>query len=158
MNQMRYVRPSFMWLLVIMGASLSFLFVGWQKIFTSNSLYVLLFFFTACYWLFMFISAWSVHRQALRNADNIDHIISVGIYRRLRHPMYSSDILLAWGFFLYIPSLSIFVAVLWLSLVLLFWAKWEEKAMIKKFGDAYRRYQAITPMLIPSLKKRINYF
>ncbi|MFH1089490.1 MAG: hypothetical protein V1716_03640 [Candidatus Uhrbacteria bacterium] len=45
------------------------------------------------------------------------------------------------------------IGVLWLSAVLLFWARLEEKAMTKKFGQAYLKYKSETPMLIPSWKK-----
>jgi len=142
-----------MWLIVLIGVILSLLFISWQKMFADNVLGFVLFFLAVIYWLIIFIAAWSVHYQAIRNTAEIDKIISTGIYRRVRHPMYSGDIILAWGFFLAFPYLSVLIGVLWLTAVLLFWARLEEKAMTKKFGQAYLKYKSETPMLIPSWKK-----
>jgi protein-S-isoprenylcysteine O-methyltransferase Ste14 len=142
-----------MWLIILIGVALSLLFISWQKMFADNVLSFVLFFLAAIYWLIIFIAAWSVHCQAIRNTAEIDKIISTGIYRRVRHPMYSGDIILAWGFFLAFPYLSVLIGVLWLTVILLFWARLEEKAMTKKFGQTYLKYKSETPMLIPSWKK-----
>jgi len=141
-----------MWLIVSIGIILSLIFFDKQRLFASNILSFVIFVLTILYWLYIFVSAWQVHHQAVRSVAEIEKVISVGIYRRVRHPMYSCDIVLAWGFFICFPYLTFLVGVLWLSLVLLFWARLEEKAMIKKFGDEYIKYKSKTPMLIPKLK------
>jgi len=142
-----------MWLIVSIGVILSLFFFDKQRLFASNILGFAIFFSAIFYWLYIFISAWQVHHQAIRNTAEIDKIISIGIYGRVRHPMYSGDIVLAWGFFLAFPYLSVLIGVLWLTAVLLFWASLEEKAMTKKFGEEYTKYQSRTPMLVPRWKK-----
>ncbi|MFH1253427.1 MAG: methyltransferase [Candidatus Uhrbacteria bacterium] len=153
MEQIKLVKPAFMWLIVLLGVIPSLVFINWQKMFVGNVWNFVLFFLIIIYWLYVFISAWQVHCQAIRNAAEIDKIISIGIYARMRHPMYSGDIILAWGFFICFPYTAVLVGIMWLSFVLIFWAKLEEKALLKKFGNEYVKYQSQTPMFIPRFKK-----
>jgi len=81
--------------------------------------------------------------------ENTTKLISIGLYKTIRHPLYLSLILLGAGvFFKHIDGAqSALLAVNLVSIVLT--AKTEEKELIRKFGNRYRRYMARTRMLIP---------
>jgi protein-S-isoprenylcysteine O-methyltransferase Ste14 len=77
-------------------------------------------------------------------------LVTGGVYRYVRHPMYSSFFLLALAQLLLIPNwlagASGLVAVL---LLYLFRVAREEKMMADQFGDAYRDYCARTKRIVP---------
>lgn len=75
-----------------------------------------------------------------------------GIHRWVRHPLYSGTILWVWGLFFIFPILSNFIAVVLLTLYVIIGIGFEEKKLIKEFGEKYERYIAEVPMLIPGLK------
>jgi protein-S-isoprenylcysteine O-methyltransferase Ste14 len=78
-------------------------------------------------------------------------LVTTGIYRYIRHPMYSSLLLLAWGIFFKLPSLpgSSLIALATLFLVLT--AKADEAECQAFFGTAYQDYMKQTTMFIPLL-------
>ena len=91
-------------------------------------------------------------RRFGRPKDVIDDtavLVISGIYKYIRHPLYSSLMLLAWGAFLKDISLVSFVLVLVASGLPVTMAKVEEKENIRKFGDDYSEYIKITKMFIP---------
>jgi methanethiol S-methyltransferase len=74
-----------------------------------------------------------------------------GLYRYVRHPIYSGAILFLWAS----PQLTWNSLALKIAFTLYFiiGAMVEEKKLVAEFGDAYRAYRLRTPMLIPGLKK-----
>jgi protein-S-isoprenylcysteine O-methyltransferase Ste14 len=83
--------------------------------------------------------------------ENTVRVVEVGLYRYIRHPMYSSLLFLAWGaFFKHISPLNI-VLILLISVLLITMAKVEELENIKFFGRAYEGYMQRTKMFIPWL-------
>ena len=81
--------------------------------------------------------------------DDTAVLVTRGIYKYVRHPLYSSLILIAWGVFLKditpIPSTLALLA----SILPVVMAKIEEKENIQKFGDKYLSYIKKTKMFIP---------
>jgi protein-S-isoprenylcysteine O-methyltransferase Ste14 len=70
-----------------------------------------------------------------------------GPYRWVRHPLYSVVLLLVWS------SPDVTLDRLWFNLT---WTVWmvigtvlEERDLVEEFGDAYREYQKMVPMLVP---------
>ena len=78
-------------------------------------------------------------------------LVTTGIYHYIRHPMYSSLLLLAWGIFFKHPSLpgSSLIALATLFLVLT--AKADEAECQAFFGTTYQDYMKQTKMFIPLL-------
>jgi protein-S-isoprenylcysteine O-methyltransferase Ste14 len=117
-------------------------------------------------WLLLLISIglviWGVRllrelgRQnaALRDANLIgvektSHLVTAGLYRYIRHPMYSSLLFLSWGLFFKSPS---WVDVGWALLCTAFLvatARMEERENIAYFGEAYIEYMKRSRMFIP---------
>ena len=81
--------------------------------------------------------------------DDTTVLVKRGIYKYIRHPLYSSLLLLGWGVFLKDVSLVSLALVLVASGFLVSMARVEEKENIQKFGDDYSEYIKTTKMFIP---------
>jgi len=76
-------------------------------------------------------------------------LVTVGIYRYVRHPLYGSLLFLGWGIFLKSFSTMGLILVLLISLSLTLTAKLEEKENCDYFGEEYELYMKRTKMFIP---------
>lgn len=83
--------------------------------------------------------------------ENTVQVVDVGLYRLVRHPMYSSLLFLGWGAFLKHISWLSLALVLLLSGFLVAVAKVEERENILFFGTEYEQYMQRTRMFIPWL-------
>lgn len=83
--------------------------------------------------------------------ENTTNIVEVGVYRYIRHPMYSSLLFLAWGAFLKHATPIRIVLILTVSVLLIVVAKVEERENIRYFGREYEGYMKRTRMFIPWL-------
>jgi len=101
--------------------------------------------FFACYGFFQFFKMGKPKGQM----ENTTVLISQGLYKYIRHPLYLSLILLAAGAFLKKPSLPGEVLTLVNIISMIGTAKVEEKEMLSKFGDSYTAYMKKTKMFIP---------
>jgi protein-S-isoprenylcysteine O-methyltransferase Ste14 len=82
------------------------------------------------------------------------HIITTGVYSRIRHPQYLGAMLSHIGItFLVSGFYSLLVTPLVIVInSLLCWK--EEKELLREFGDAYSQYKKQVPMFFPILKRR----
>jgi protein-S-isoprenylcysteine O-methyltransferase Ste14 len=73
-----------------------------------------------------------------------------GLYHLVRHPLYTFGLLVLW----LSPSVSLnsFVVYIALTLYILIGIIFEERKLLREFGQQYASYRAVTPMLIPGLK------
>lgn len=79
-------------------------------------------------------------------------LVTRGVYRRIRHPMYSALILYSVGHALVIPNWVVGPANLIAFAVLLaFRIRAEEKMMLDEFGAEYTEYSAQTKRLVPGV-------
>jgi len=78
-------------------------------------------------------------------------LVTDGLYRRIRHPLYVGEITRNLGFTLILTSGYGFALVLLGSMFLLFRIRREERMMLEEFGDEYRAYMAHTWRLIPHI-------
>jgi len=81
--------------------------------------------------------------------ENTTVLLKRGAYKYIRHPLYSSLLLLGWGVFLKDVSLVSITLVLVASVFLVATAKVEEKENLQKFGADYSGYMKKTKMFIP---------
>lgn len=73
-----------------------------------------------------------------------DTLVTTGIYRWMRHPMYVGIILIHIGFPLLLRALvTLISAAFWIPLILI-WRSWEETELTERFGDAYQEYRERT--------------
>jgi protein-S-isoprenylcysteine O-methyltransferase Ste14 len=76
-------------------------------------------------------------------------LVTTGIYRYIRHPLYSSLLFLAWGAFFKVPSWLGGLLALATTLFLVATAKVEEVENTQFFGPSYEEYMGQTKMFIP---------
>ena len=77
----------------------------------------------------------------LKGLENIDNLVSSGLFSKIRHPMYT-------GFLLWIPGWAIYHGAMLSLLVglagigsILYWQRLEDLSVESRFGEAYRRYR-----------------
>lgn len=83
--------------------------------------------------------------------ENTTQIVNTGLYHYIRHPMYSSLFLLAWGAFFKHPTAFTTIVVVAVSALLIITSKMEEQENILFFGESYKSYIKQTKMFIPGL-------
>lgn len=86
---------------------------------------------------------------SLLGIERTTELVTSGIYRRIRHPLYGSLIYFSWGVFLKNPSLAGLSLGLVATFFLTMTARVEELENLAYFGDTYRAYMKNTKMFIP---------
>ena len=78
-------------------------------------------------------------------------VIRKGVFRFVRHPIYLSEIIMYSGFL----TLNISLAAAFILVIAIFFlhyiSRYEERLLLAKFGDEYRRYMKEVPMWFPRL-------
>ncbi len=88
--------------------------------------------------------------QANYNFENTTHLVRIGAYRFIRHPLYASLLYLVWGVYLKRPvSLPGIVLTLAASFFLWLTARADEAECRSFFGAEYKEYMEKTRMFIP---------
>ena len=146
----QFVSPILMWIIVIIGIVLILNFMPNTRLINIGFYGLIIFIITLIYWLYFIGSALFIHRKAVSSVGGINNIVKTGIYKIVRHPIYSSDIVLAFGIFFIFQTFDVLLCIIWLSVVLFFWMKLEEKSLIRKFGKEYEEYKRKVPMFIPN--------
>lgn len=80
-----------------------------------------------------------------------EQLVNHGVYRFIRHPIYSGFLALAAGVALVIPSpgmLTVSLPLLMLGIIC-YVRFYEEPALFKRYGPAYKKYVLTTPALFP---------
>lgn len=83
--------------------------------------------------------------------EKTTQLVTSGVFKYIRHPLYCSLFLLAWGAFFKDPSWAGGGLALAATVFLLATASVEESENIRYFGAAYRVYMRKTKMFIPFL-------
>jgi protein-S-isoprenylcysteine O-methyltransferase Ste14 len=97
--------------------------------------------------------SWSPHVEILR----AQKLISEGVYRRIRHPMYAGYLLFGIGQLMILANWVAGPAFLGLfGLLYLQRVTREEKMMLAKFGEEYQRYIQNTGRLLPKFNQLEN--
>ncbi len=80
----------------------------------------------------------------LRGVENIKHLVTVGLFRKLRHPMYLGFILWIVGWSIYHAApVSLAIGLPGIASVL-WWRHLEDMRLGKQFGNAYHEYRRAT--------------
>lgn len=87
--------------------------------------------------------------EGLYGFERTTQLVTDGVFRYIRHPMYASLIFLAWGACMQRPNIS--GAVLASTATYLLWltAKADERECTAFFGQAYRDYMGRSKRFIP---------
>jgi protein-S-isoprenylcysteine O-methyltransferase Ste14 len=102
-------------------------------------------------WLF-----WRTHRELGRNwsvsleVRDKHELITEGVYRYVRHPMYSAFFLWAVAQFLLLPNWVAGISgLIGFGILYSFRIGREEQLMLEAFGEQYRAYMARTARIVP---------
>jgi protein-S-isoprenylcysteine O-methyltransferase Ste14 len=76
--------------------------------------------------------------------------VTNGLYRLVRHPLYSAGLLIVW----LSPQVSLNLLTMFVgaTVYILVGVSFEERKLLRKFGQSYADYKSHTPMLIPWTK------
>ena len=86
---------------------------------------------------------------ALLGLEKTSRLVTSGLYRYIRHPMYSSLLFLGWGIFFKSPSWPDAGLVLLSTAFLYVTARIEERENISYFGEEYVSYMRHSKMFVP---------
>lgn len=117
-------------------------------------------------WIFLFVSAYLIiaglvlmkkrgkfeksrDDKILYQFEKTSELIDTGIFKYIRHPLYSSLHFLTWGIFLKNTSNMLLIVSLASSVFLYLTAIFDEKECIQYFGNQYREYMKRTKRFIP---------
>ena len=119
-------------------------------------------------WILLFTSVYFVlagvitlkrkgKQQNIRLEENLyafektSKLVTSGIYKYIRHPLYSSLLLLAWGIYLKKPDWIFIIISIFASLFLFLTARADEKECTDYFGNEYKNYIKSSKRFIPLL-------
>lgn len=77
-------------------------------------------------------------------------LVTSGLYRLVRHPLYFAGLLILW----LSPQVTVnsFTMYVGATVYILIGAYFEERKLLREFGPSYADYKSRTPMLVPWLK------
>ncbi len=92
--------------------------------------------------------------RQLIEEERVGKLVTDGLYRFVRHPLYTFSLLVLW----LSPSVTVnsFIVYLALTLYVLVGAFFEERKLLREFGKEYANYRAVTAMLIPGFRLHGN--
>src|SRR5215208_4468424 len=88
--------------------------------------------------------------RQLIETEKTGNLVTGGLYRLVRHPLYTFSLLILW----LSPSVTVnsFVVYTALTTYVLIGILFEERKLLREFGNDYANYRLTTPMLLPGLK------
>ncbi|MEO0445733.1 MAG: protein-S-isoprenylcysteine O-methyltransferase, partial [Verrucomicrobiota bacterium] len=137
----------------------SFLWLFTPKLaFADYELHPLVFFVGTALLLLGLGVIWRSHRDLGKNFSKLlevhqnHQLVTDGIYRHVRHPMYSGLFLFSLGHALVIPNVLAGPAMMvGLSPLIAYRLHAEERMLAEHFGDAYVAYQRKTKRIFPGI-------
>jgi len=81
--------------------------------------------------------------------ERTSRLVTRGIYRYIRHPMYASLFYLTWGAFLKEVTWVTLVVAAATTFFIYMTARAEERELLERFGNSYQDYMRKTKMFIP---------
>ena len=93
-------------------------------------------------------------RQLFKGKERHSELITHGLYRWARHPLYTAALLFIW--LTPIMSENSLVVIISATIYIFVGAWFEERKLEREFGAAYAEYKAVTPMLIPGMVFKRN--
>ena len=91
--------------------------------------------------------------QQLVEEEKTGALVTSGLYRSVRHPLYTFSLTILW----LSPSISLnsFIVYAALTIYILIGIVFEERKLLREFGPAYAEYRSRTPMLLPGWPKAV---
>jgi protein-S-isoprenylcysteine O-methyltransferase Ste14 len=93
-------------------------------------------------------------RQLIEGEQRKPQLVTRGLYRWIRHPLYTAGLLFIW--LTPVMSQNSLVVTIAATVYIIVGAIFEERKLKREFDQAYEKYKADTPMLIPGVKFNRN--
>ena len=93
------------------------------------------------------------YEEIVSKPEEVNKLITSGIYSRVRHPFYLGAILMNLAFFFFFRNLWIIAPIAFFTLWWYWEAKQEERILLGKFGSEYEEYKKRAGMFWPKLRK-----
>ncbi|MFC2024098.1 methyltransferase family protein [Chloroflexota bacterium] len=80
-------------------------------------------------------------------------VVQKSVFSVVRHPVYLAEILLYLG--LLVLNMSLAALGVWIAAIIFLYyiSRYEEKLLVKRFGDEYKQYMRRVPMWIPHIRR-----
>ena len=88
-------------------------------------------------------------RQLFEGSERPSKMVTHGLYRWVRHPLYTAGLLFIW--LTPIMSINSLIVIIAATIYIIVGALFEERKLGREFGAKYSEYKAVTPMFIPFL-------
>lgn len=88
-------------------------------------------------------------RQLFEGKKRPSQLVRHGLYRWVRHPLYTAGLLFIW--LTPVMSENSLIVIAAATIYIIVGALFEERKLEREYGAAYAEYKAVTPMLIPGL-------
>jgi protein-S-isoprenylcysteine O-methyltransferase Ste14 len=131
------------WPVLIASGILGALFTTWRIPFFPVSNIAGIIVFVAA--MSFHMKSHAVHKQADQDSGGIEELVTSGMFSHVRHPMYSSLILMIFGMTVASGVAIMIIPAVLLSLLTILTALKEEEFLIRMFGDEYREYMKRVP-------------
>ncbi|MFZ5910565.1 MAG: methyltransferase family protein [Chloroflexota bacterium] len=89
-------------------------------------------------------------RQLIEGEERSAPLVMRGLYRWVRHPLYTAGLLFIW--LAPVMTVNLLTLCAAATIYIIVGAYFEERKLLREYGAAYAGYQASTPMLIPGLR------
>jgi len=87
--------------------------------------------------------------KTLFQFEQTTELVDKGIYKYIRHPLYSSLLFLTWGIFLKNLTLELLIVSILSTIFIYLTAIFDEKECVIFFGDKYNEYKKRSKRFIP---------
>jgi protein-S-isoprenylcysteine O-methyltransferase Ste14 len=91
--------------------------------------------------------------DALTGKTSLPHLEQTGLHAWIRHPLYTATLLFVWSIFLWQPSLKNLISCVCITAYTRIGIYFEEKKLLRLFGEEYAQYKSRVAMLWPKIKK-----
>lgn len=105
------------------------------------------------------LEAWGVSSISMKRAQGGEigaaesSLITTGAYAYCRHPVTLGFVFATPGFALVFDFIPLLINTVLFTPIMIALLSYEERELVKRFGDEYRKYQQSVPMLIPRRMK-----
>lgn len=93
-------------------------------------------------------------RQLTTKVEQPTELVISGLYRYVRHPLYTAGLVFIW--LSPVMTVNLLALNIGMTIYIILGAYFEERKLRREFGAQYVDYQALTPMLIPGLRQKWN--
>ena len=90
-----------------------------------------------------------IGRAELEPEKGDQRLVASGLHARVRHPIYLGHLLMMFGWSIGSGLAVLYALTAFAIATGAIMIRWEERELVRRFGDAYREYQQRVPAIVP---------